>query len=90
MHILPALPRLGSDMIKYGYPSSNSLPGFFTEEQSDKRYVEEFSKSYLRSALSLSLSDIPIDNKSWGEGDEAGCWMMLSVTDTMDRSTDDD
>ena len=87
MHILPASPRLGSDMIKYGYPSSTSLPGFFTEEQSDKRYVEEFSNSYLHSC---SLSDIPIDNKSWGEGDEAGCWMMLSVTHTMDRSTDDD
>ena len=81
------MPLLGSDMIKYGYPSSNSLPGFFTKEQRDKRYVEEFSNSYLRSC---SLSDIPIDNKSWGEGDEAGCWTMLSVTDTMDRSTDDD
>ena len=87
MHILPASLGLGSDMNKYGYPSSNRLPGIFTKEQRDKRYVEEFSNSYLRSR---SLSDIPIDNKSWGEGDEAGCWMMLSVTDTMDRSTDDD
>ena len=48
-------------MIKYGYPSSNSLPGFFTEEQRDKRYVEEFSNSYLRScspALSVIYQSI--------------------------------